>query len=191
MDITTIMQKRIITAIQTHHDNNLLLLKRNLVLFYTLLFCGLRKEELLLLQVRDIDFERKIITIRADTSKSGRSRTLPLHTTLHMYLKDYLAARKSYTTPYLIVSSARDHQLSEYGLNHWVEKMKDCSGVYFHLHQLRHTFAVNFLHSSNNIAKLKQLMGHKSIMMTMVYLRCLPVDQMRGDIENMTIDKMI
>jgi integrase/recombinase XerD len=183
--------EKIITAIHTHHNNNLLILKRNLVLFYLLLFCGLRKEELLLLQIRDVDFERKLLTVRADTSKSGRSRFIPLHSSTLMYLKDYLNARKSYTTPFLIVSSTKDEKLTADGLKHLITKLNDCSGVRFHLHQLRHTFAVNFLKSSNNIAKLKQLLGHKNISMTLIYLRCLPMEEFQGDIESMTIDTLI
>lgn len=183
--------EKIITAIHTHHDNNILILKRNLVIFYILLFCGLRREELQMLQIRDIDFERKLLTIRADTSKSGRTRQLPLHSSTIMYLKDYLQARKLYTTPFLVVSSKRDEQLTLDGLIHLATRIRNHSGVPFYFHQFRHTFAVNFLNSCNNVVKLKQLMGHKSINMTLIYLRCLPVDQLRGDIESMSIDKLI
>jgi integrase/recombinase XerD len=183
--------EKIITAIHNHHDNNLIILKRNLVLFYIFLFCGLRKEEAMLLQIRDIDFERRSLTIRGDTSKSGRSREIPLHSTLVMHLKDYLAIRKGYNTQYLIVSSRHDERFSNAGLKHLVQNMRGYSGVNFHLHQFRHTFAVNFLKSSNNIAKLKQLLGHKSISMTLSYLRCLPTDELRSDIEGMSIDKLI
>jgi integrase len=183
--------EKIITAIHTDHDNNILILKRNLVLFYILLFCGVRREEIMLLQIRDIDFERKLLTLRGDTSKSGRSRQIPLHSITIMHLKDYIAARKQYTSPYLLVSSARDEKLTFHGLKHLVQRIRNSSGVQFHLHQFRHTFAVNFLKSSNNIAKLKQLLGHRSIASTMCYLRCLPTDELRGDIESMSIDKLI
>lgn len=183
--------EKIITAIHTHHNNNILVLKRNLVLFHILLFCGLRREEVMSLQVRDIDFERKALTVRADTSKSGKTRQIPLHSSVIMHVKDYLNARKSYTTPYLIVSNSRDEKLTNNGLKHLIQKLRDNSGVDFHVHQLRHTFAVNFLKTSNNIVKLKQLLGHKSISMTIIYLRCLPTDEMRGDIENMNVDTLI
>jgi integrase/recombinase XerD len=183
--------EKIITTIHSHHNNNILIFKRNLVLFYLLLFCGLRKEELLLLQIRDLDFERKLLTIRADTSKSGRNCLIPLHSSTLMYLKDYLNARKLYTTPFLIVSSIKDEKLSADGLKHLITKLNDCSGVKFHLHQLRHTFAVNFLNSSNNIAKLKQLLGHKNISMTLIYLRCLPIEAFKEDIEGTSIDTLI
>lgn len=183
--------ERIITAIHGNSNNNLLLLKRNLVIFYLLLFCGLRKEELLLLQIRDFDLERKIITVRAETSKIPRTRHLPLHSQLIMYLRDYLFERRRLTTPTLIVSSVRDDGLSSAGLRHLVNRLKERSGVAFHLHQFRHTFAINFLKSSNNVVKLKQLLGHKDINMTMVYLRCLPTDELRADIEGMSIDSLI
>lgn len=183
--------ERIIATIHLHHNYNSLILKRNLVLFYLLLLCGIRKEELMLLQIRDIDFERKILTIRGETSKSAKTRQIPIHSLLIMHLNDYFTARKNYTTPFLIISSKRDEQLSYDGLKHLIQNLRYHSGVAFHVHQLRHTFAVNFLKTSNNIAKLKQLLGHKSIMMTMTYLRCLPVDQMRGDIENLNIDTFV
>jgi len=183
--------EKIITAIHIHHNNNIFILKRNLVLFYLLLFCGLRKEELMLLQIGDIDFERRILTVRGETSKSAKTRQVPLHSLLIMHLQDYVRSRKEYTTAYLLVSSKKDERLSYDGLKHLVDKLKFYSGVPFHLHQLRHTFAVNFLKTSNNIAKLRQLLGHKSISMTMSYLRCLPVDEMRGDIENLSIDNLI
>jgi len=182
--------EKILAAIHSH-SSTLLLVKRNLVIFYLLLFCGLRKEELMLLQIRDIDFERKVLTIRADISKSAHTRQLPLHSTVLLYLKDYLKERKDYTTQYLIVSSSRDDKFSFDGLRHLINKLRLYSGVRFHLHQFRHTFAVNFLKSSNNLVTLKHLLGHKDIKMTMVYLRCLPTDGMRDDVENMSIDSFI
>lgn len=183
--------EKILTAILINSDKNILVFKRNLVIFHFLLFCGLRRNELVFLQVRDIDFERKTLTVRAETSKVKLNRYIPLHSQLIMYLKDYLKERNDYTTPYLIVSGNRDEKLTNDGLKHLVRRLIHSSGVHFHLHQFRHTFAVNFLKTSNNIAKLKQLLGHSDISMTMQYLRCLPTSEMRGDIENMSIDKLI
>ncbi|MDB5226641.1 MAG: hypothetical protein JWN78_834 [Bacteroidota bacterium] len=182
--------ERIISAIHIR-SFTLFLLKRNLTIFYILLFCGLRREELLFLQIRDIDMERKILTVRAETSKIPRTRYIPIHSQLLLQLKDYLRERREYTSPFLIVSSKGDNRLSYEGLNNLVDTLKRQSGVQFHLHRFRHTFAVNFLKTSNNIAKLKQLMGHKDIRMTMIYLRCLPPQEMTADIENMSIDQFM
>jgi len=183
--------EKIFNAIYTHHNGNLLILKRNVLLFSILLFCGLRREELMLLQIRDFDIERKTLTVRAETSKSGIIRRIPLATNVLTALKDYLTQRKAYTTQYLFVSSTGDRQLSFDGMKHVVATLINGSKVRFHLHQFRHTFAINFLKQSNNVYKLKQLMGHKDIRMTAVYLRCLPTDEMRADIEKLTIDSLI
>jgi len=183
--------EKIITGIHSLPNYNILLLKRNLTIFYILLFCGLRREELLLLQIRDIDLVRRMLTVRSETSKSENTRTIPLHSMVLMHLKDYINSRKKYTTPYLIVSSWKDEKLTDAGLKHLIDKLMTQTGVKFHVHQLRHTFAINFLKTNNNIVKLKQLMGHKDISVTSIYLRCLPTNEIRSDIENMNIDNLI
>lgn len=165
--------ERLLTSILLHSANNFLL-KRNLTTFYLFLLCGLRREELMQLQVRDIDLDKKMLTVRAETSKVKRTRYIPIHSQLAMSLADYLAARKQYTCQHLIVSSTADSRLTNDGLKHFISTISQASGVQFHVHQFRHTFAVNFLKTSNNIAKLQQLLGHKQVAMTLLYVRCLP-----------------
>lgn len=181
--------EKILAAIHMHHNGNILLFKRNLVLFHLLLFCGLRKEELMHLQVQDIDIERKMLLVRGTNSKSGKSREIPLHYTTIMLLKDYFKERKAYKTSYLIVSQNRDAKLTYLGLRHLIDKVRRTSGISFHLHQFRHTFAVNFLRETNNIYKLQTLLGHNNIQVTTIYLRCMPVEEMRRDIDSLNIDK--
>lgn len=182
--------ERIFTAIHIH-NKNLLIFKRSLVVVHLLLFCGLRKAELLLLQIRDIDFERKMLTIRAQTSKAGTSRQIPIHSSTLLHLKDYIEERKAYKTPFVLVSTMHDDKLSDDGLIHLIRRLRTLSGVSFHLHQFRHTFAVNFLQATNNIFALRNLLGHKDIRVTTLYLRCLPPGQMRADIESMSIDNFL
>lgn len=183
--------EKIFTAIHTHHNGNLLILKRNILMFHFLLFCGLRKRELILLQIRDIDVDRKVVIIRAETSKSQTIRKLPLHSEIIFHLKDYLQERKDYTSQYLFVSSRKNDRLSYGGLKHLIQKLNETSGIQFHLHQFRHTFAVNYLKQSSNIFKLKELLGHKDIKQTAIYLRQLPVDELRAEVETMSIDNLI
>ncbi len=182
--------EKIISAIH-FSQKNILLFKRNLVLFYLLLFCGLRKEEVMQLQIRDIDFLRNMLIIRGETSKSSNTRFIPLHSSVIMHLKDYLRERNKYTTNYLLVSNKPDSKLTEHGLKHLITKIRNLSGIPFHLHQFRHTFAVNFLKSSHNIFKLRILLGHKDIRVTTLYLRCLPPEELRGDIEGMNLESFI
>jgi integrase/recombinase XerD len=59
------------------------------------------------------------------------------------------------------------------------------------VHRFRHTFAVNFLNRGGDIAKLKQLLGHRDIRMTSAYLRCLPTSAMRTDVESITLESLL
>lgn len=183
--------ERILTAIHMNHCENPVLFKRNLVLFHLLLFCGLRKEEVMHLQIRDIDFTGRMLTVRGETSKTGKSRFIPIHSSTLMHLRDYVTERKDYKTPYVIVSNHRDDKLTYHGLKHLVNKIRKTSGVHFSLHQFRHTFAVNFLKSTNNIYKLQKLLGHSNINVTTLYLRCLPPEELREDIQTLSIENFI
>lgn len=180
--------ERILAAIHSASGDNPLLFKRNIVFFYLLMFCGLRKGELSLLQVRDIDFERRLLTVRKETCKSGRVRQIPLHPTAIMHLLDYLRQRRHLSTQYLFVSTTRDDRLSDGGLRHLVDAISKRSGVRFHLHQFRHTFAVNYLKATQSLPFLKDLLGHRDIRITARYLRAISVDETRQGIESLQID---
>lgn len=167
--------------------------KRNTALFAMLLYTGMRKGELLGLRVTDLDLDRLEVTIRAETSKSRLRRIVPINSKLLHALEDYCEARQRRPTQseYLFTSSAGNRVFTADGLKHLVEQMKQLSGVRFHVHQFRHTFAVNVLNKGGDIAKLKQLLGHRDIRMTSAYLRCLPTAALRTDVENISLDTLL
>lgn len=158
--------------------------RRDTFMISLLLFTGVRKGEFISLRVSDIDLYKNEITIRKETSKSGKQRTLPMNPTLVMHLKDYLIERNSrgYKTESLITSSKRDWGLSVDGLKHWTGRINEMSGVKFHLHQFRHTFACKLVEGGVNAFKIQKLMGHTSITMTMKYLRSLQTEDMAQDV---------
>jgi integrase/recombinase XerD len=167
--------------------------KRNIALFAMFLYTGIRKGELLGLRVTDVDLDRLEVTIRAETSKSRLRRVVPVNSKLLLALEDYLEERQRQRlqSEYLFTSAARDRPFTAEGLKHLVEQVKRLSGEIFHVHQFRHTFAVNFLNQGGDIAKLKQLLGHRDIRMTSAYLRCLPTSAMRTDVESITLDTLL
>ena len=189
---------RILNAIISHTEyRNSIAQKRDLLMFDLLLYCGLRKSELRLLEVRDVNVGKRELTVRGETSKSDRTHFIPLGMHTMDHFKDYMKERTScgkYKTPFLFVSSKKDNGLSDNGMKHWVNWLRKVSGIRFHLHQFRHTFAMNFLNTcreNNNIVKLMQLMGHRDIRMTQRYLRALPTDHMRPDVDRMGIDSLL
>lgn len=166
---------------------------RNLAILAVLLYCGLRKGELLALEVRDFDLERRQITVRGETSKSKFTRIIPINDEALVTVQDYLSVRRTRNidTRSMWVSQEEDRPLSKDGLKHTVAKLNNESGVKFHVHQLRHTFAVNLMAKGTNLAVIQQLMGHKDIRMTAKYVRAFPADEMRNDVNGMSFNGLI
>lgn len=169
-------------------NTNAFLIKRDTALLSTLFFTGVRKRELLSIQVRDVDLEKNVITIRGATSKSKKTRSIPINPTLKVHLDDYLKARKKYTSEFLFVSATKDCGLTQHGIKHWIKRMRKASGVRFHLHQLRHTFACNLARNNISLPKLQKLMGHTDLRMTERYVRSLGVEHLIDDILKLSID---
>ena len=168
---------------------NNLVRSRNLALISTAANCGLRRGELLALRVADVDLVKNELTVEGATSKSRSTRIVPLNSRARADIESYLKERRAagYGTPYLWVSDREDRALAVDGLRRIVGIIGAKAGVKFHLHQLRHTFAVNFLHNTGiNSFKLQRLMGHRSIVSTAIYTRCLPVKGVRADVERLS-----
>jgi site-specific recombinase XerD len=179
---------KIFTAV-TLHSKTPLILRRDTAMVALLFFCGLRLGEFISLQVIDIDMEKQILSVRAETSKSKKTRYVPIHPTALLHLREYIKERNKsgYKTEKLLVSSNSDKGLSRHGLKHWVKRHSKLSGVKFHLHRFRHAFACNLARNNANIIKIQKLMGHADPRMTSTYLRSITVEDCRDDINKLSI----
>lgn len=178
---------KIISAITLSGLDNTFIYKRDLAMTSTFLYSGIRKGELLALRVSDLDFERSTIFISHVTSKSKLDRHIPMHPTLRIHLRAYLYERKEKTSTceYLFTSSQSDSALTQHGLKHWVKKYKKLSGVNFHVHRFRHTFACSLAKTGVDITSIMKLLGHTSLRMTERYLRSIQSEDARRFIEKM------
>ena len=173
----------------TLHSKSSMDIRRDTAMLSILFFCGIRLNEFVSLEVRDIDFGKQWIVIRGQTSKSKKTRVIPMHTTLMFHLKEYISERnkQKYQTQFLIVSTQNDTGLSRDGLKNWVRKLIKNSGVKFHVHQFRHTFACNLARSDVGAVKIQKLLGHSSLEMTLTYLRTISTEEMKNEINRLTI----
>jgi len=170
---------------------NLLVKKRNIAIIMFLSFTGVRKEELLGLKLSDIDLERRLVTIRAETSKSKRTRIIPMNINLIPYLEDYINYRVRHTVPDLWVSGTTNHFFTEHGIKHLIKLLSRITNINCHLHRFRHTFATNYYSQTHDLVGLKKLMGHQSLKMTLSYLRSLPDEHVVEQIQKMTVDEFV
>lgn len=178
---------KIIASVSRNTVDDVFLFKRDIAIAYTLLYTGVRRGELLGLRVQDIDFHQRLIFINGFTSKSKSNRYIPIHPTLHFHLKNYIKelSRRKYSCHSLFVSSKSDNGLSRDGLRHWVKRYKELSGVSFHLHRFRHTFACNLSLNGANLITIMKLLGHTTPRMTERYTRSIESKDSRSYIEKL------
>lgn len=184
--------EKLVTAISLNSKDTFML-RRDLAILYTLLFTGVRKGELLGMKISDIDLTKENIKVSAESSKSKATRSIPINPALLIALNDYLKERKfkGYKTEYLFASSNKDERLTEHGIKHWVNRIRRLSGVNFHLHMFRHTFAHNLGNQNVGAIKVQKLMGHTDLRMTERYLRSMTVDDLRSDVSKLGIDSLV
>ncbi len=165
---------------------------RNYTILRVLILTGVRRGELLGLHLQDVDLDKGTLTVRAETSKSKMPRPIPLPRPLMIELSDYLQARKNhaiaYLSPALFVSGTKDRAFGQHGLKHLVDLLAKESGVHFHVHRARHTFASELNRHGTPLQHLQQLMGHHDPRMTMAYGRNVSVDTLRPAVEKIGSD---
>jgi site-specific recombinase XerD len=126
---------------------------------------GLRKQEILKMKWKNIDFNERKITVNC--TKTNEIRILPMNESVYQELKkvpqhidsEYVFCNKK-GVPYGNVRKSFESALE-------LAKVKDFR---FHdLRHMRHTFASHLVMNGCDIRTVQQLMGHKEIKMTMIY----------------------
>jgi integrase len=104
-----------------------------------------------------------------------RERYIPLPDHLRADLYSYVVDSRIEPSGRIFpFTTTRAYQLvKQYAHLAGVERNRD-TGIHPHLY--RHGFAVNFLKQTHNLVALKELLGHTSILRTMIYLRLAQVD---------------
>ena len=125
-------------------------------------FTGCRISEVTQLRKRDVDLQNYMITIRWLKNRKYQTRNIPMHPSLRNQLSYYMA-QLNLEDPLFGISRQRAWQIIQ-------QHFKG------HPHQLRHSFAVNWLRSGGNIVELSKMLGHGDINVTMVYLAIVPND---------------
>ncbi len=143
---------------------------RDKLVLYLLAYAGLRKSELLNLNWDDINLGSKYLIVR--NGKNKTDRIIPLHKSIISLLDEYLSTRLPLENKALLISN-QSNRLSSTSLEYLFRKYLKFSGLEnkrYTLHSLRHTFATRLLNKNVSLFKIKNLLGHKSIESTEIYL---------------------
>lgn len=129
-------------------------------------YTGVRRSELINVNLQDIDWRLKIISV--NVTKTGEPRKVGLHPELAAQLKLYLEKRPKTTSKRLVVQeSGRD--LTKEVLNHRIKAMGDRAGIPITPHGIRRSFITDLLGQSVALSKVKKIVGHKHLSTTDLY----------------------
>ena len=128
---------------------------------------GCRLSEVAQLNVADLDFNNRSVTV---TGKGTKERPVYFSIRARLMLQEYIKERKggeglfvSSKTPYLPLKP-RAIQRIIHGLS-----VRAGLDARVHPHLLRHTFATHALNSGMDVTAIQQLLGHENISTTQIY----------------------
>lgn len=125
------------------------------------LHTGMRRGEQFNLRWKDIDVDRGILTVKG---KTGRRHVVANQTAIKALRNlQILTGEEEFVCPDNDGSGKRDGR-------RWLENAAKKAGIRdFHWHDIRHTFASRLVMAGVDIRTVQELLGHKSIVMTMRY----------------------
>lgn len=142
---------------------------RNKLIVELLYSTGMRRNELINLQLKDVDLIQENIKV---LGKRAKERYIPLLKSTTKSLKEYLNVRKEYTqeNDYLFITKKKKKL---YGtlvyrlINDYFSTVS--SKVKKSPHVLRHAFATHLLNEGADLNSVKELLGHASLASTQIY----------------------
>jgi len=141
-------------------------------LLMTLYGTGMRRTEVSLLKVSDVDSQRMMI--RVERGKGGAGRDLPLSPALLETLREYWRWKKPRL--YLFASSERkrgtDRPISDHTIWYACAEAARHAGLTKRVspHCLRHSFATHLLEAGTDLRTIQILLGHGDLETTAKYL---------------------
>ena len=141
---------------------------------------GLRIDELLSLERRNVSFENLTLLVRG---KGGKERFVPFSIELRKVMFMHLTGRASRDMGghELVFCTAGGLRLSQRNVLRdfkLVCKRLGIQGVRASFHTLRHTMAVSYLRAGGNLFYLSRILGHSSLITTQRYLQSLGVEDL-------------
>lgn len=139
---------------------------------------GLRQSEILLLKWQQIDLSRRILTLT--DAKNKERRSIPLNRTVLELLGS--KGRVRHISGYVFTSYAGTRIDARNLLRAFYAARKRAKLEDLRFHDLRHTFATRLVQAGVDLYVVKQLLGHKTITMTMRYAHHYP-ESLRAGVE--------
>ena len=134
--------------------------------------CGLRIEELMSLNIKNVDFISNTVTV---VGKGSKERIVPIGNKCIEAILNYIKERREVGLPYDINSpmflNDRATRMDQRTARRIVHKLLIKAGILKKAspHTLRHTFATHILDRGCDIRSVQEMLGHKNLSTTQIY----------------------
>jgi integrase/recombinase XerC len=134
--------------------------------------CGLRIEELVSLDLKNVDFISNIVTVKG---KGNKERIVPTGNICLCAIRDYINERRNSGLPCDIRSPVflSDHakRLNQRTARRILHRYFVKAGFIKKVspHTLRHTFATHILDRGGDLRSIQEMLGHKNLSTTQIY----------------------
>jgi len=140
-----------------------------------LLYTGCRKNEAVNLKWSDIDFQKNLLYIRKENTKTKKAKVL----NISVELRDIFQSITKNDSEYVFTNRAgRKHQNISYIFSIFKQKLGIRNEVT--LHSFRHTTATYLLRNGYDISMVSRILGHSDIYITMKNYSHLLVDDLKS-----------
>jgi len=130
---------------------------------------GMRKENVLSIQWRNINFASNVITVRLVKKRGHATVSIPMTRRLRTALRAHKKESKV-MSQYVIPSPRNPHTHMKVDADFGFETACKRAGLDgFRFHDLRHTFASNFAMRTGNLGALQEILGHSDPSVTKRY----------------------
>ena len=149
-----------------------------------LLSTGVRKNSIVNIKIKDIDFDAEVVHI--NVTKNRKPLIIPMNADIKKILQEFLKYRQGNADDYLFCNafggkvrhSSVYHQIYEYNKSRGIERTG--------MHRYRHTFAKKWVTMGGNVVTLQKILGHSSLAITQNYLNIL-VSDIKKDVDEFNI----
>jgi site-specific recombinase XerD len=143
---------------------------RDFAIVMLFLQSGLRVSELVKLQLQDVDFASREITVRQ--GKGRKDRVVPLVKQAAAALKVYLAVRDAQPEYDEVFIARNGTSMDVRTVRYRIHKYYKEAGIKkkASVHTLRHTFSTHQIHNGLKLNQLKEVLGHRRMETTYKYV---------------------
>ncbi len=146
---------------------------RNRAIIEMLYSCGLRVSELVNLEINNVNFDERIVTV---VGKGNKERVVPVSDISLALVREYLrgdqrpSPRKGEEN--ILFLNRLGRRLTRVMIFYIVKDLAEAAGIkkVISPHTLRHSFATHLLEGGANLRAIQQMLGHESISTTEIYI---------------------